>query len=131
MGNKLLVALLVPLCCCAPAAAADTLESRFQSQIRPFVEQYCAGCHGSRKPKGDLDLSRDTSVGEVATHLGHWQRVLERLRADEMPPEDAPRRPTAEERTAVVAWARELRQREARRQAGDQALRDTLASVLL
>src|SRR5207247_1290569 len=45
--------------------------------------------------------------------------VLDRLRADEMPPEDAPRRPAPEERAEVVAWLGELRDDVARRHAGD------------
>ena len=36
-----------------------------------------------------------------------------------MPPEDAPRQPEADERAAVVAWIRDLRDREAQRNAGD------------
>ncbi len=36
-----------------------------------------------------------------------------------MPPDDAPRQPAADERAAVVAWIRDLRDRETRRNAGD------------
>jgi hypothetical protein len=36
-----------------------------------------------------------------------------------MPPEDASRQPAADEREAVITWVRELREREARRNAGD------------
>src|SRR5262249_11360557 len=48
-----------------------------------------------------------------------WQLVLERLQAEEMPPEEAPRHPEPGERAAVVAWMRDLRDREAKRHAGD------------
>ena len=36
-----------------------------------------------------------------------------------MPPDDAPRQPAADERAAVVGWIRDLRDREAQRDAGD------------
>src|SRR5947209_857135 len=36
-----------------------------------------------------------------------------------MPPEDAPRQPSAAERAAVVGWINELREDQARRDAGD------------
>src|SRR5438874_1217559 len=42
-----------------------------------------------------------------------------RLQAEEMPPDDAPRHPAPEERAAVVAWVRDLRDHETRRRAGD------------
>jgi hypothetical protein len=45
--------------------------------------------------------------------------VLERLETQEMPPEDAPHRPKVEERNAVIAWVRSLRDHEAERAAGD------------
>jgi hypothetical protein len=99
--------------------AADSLEHQFSAQVRPFLERYCFSCHGSDKPEASLDLARYASVTAVASHPRPWGRVLERLRAEEMPPEDAPRQPTPEERAAVVAWVRELRDREERRSAGD------------
>ncbi|HZV04790.1 MAG TPA: DUF1592 domain-containing protein [Gemmataceae bacterium] len=97
----------------------DSLESRFSSRVRPFLERYCFSCHGEKKQKAHLDLSRDSTVHAVANNTRQWERVLERLQADEMPPEEASRQPKPEERAAVVAWIRELRDREARRNAGD------------
>ncbi len=45
--------------------------------------------------------------------------VLQRLHAEEMPPEDAPRQPEAAERAAVIAWINAVRDDEAERHAGD------------
>jgi mono/diheme cytochrome c family protein len=103
----------------APTAKADPLEQRFSAQVQPFVEHYCVSCHGPEKHKGSLDLSHDSTVAAVAQNAGQWERVLERLRAEEMPPAKAPRRPTADERAAVVAWIRDVQEREERRNAGD------------
>jgi hypothetical protein len=44
---------------------------------------------------------------------------MERLEAEEMPPEKAVRHPNPHERRAVLEWLRELREQEARRTAGD------------
>jgi hypothetical protein len=101
------------------AAPADPLEQRFATQVDPFLKRYCFSCHGSRKPEGDLDLRRAATVPAVTKDPRTWRRVLERLQAREMPPEDAARRPNADERTAVIAWIRDLRERETRRDAGD------------
>ena len=48
--------------------------------------------------------------------MGDGPRTVARA---EMPPEEAPRRPKADERAAVIAWIRDLRNREVARNAGD------------
>jgi len=102
-----------------PPSADDPLEERFTTRVRPFLERYCYGCHGPEKHKAALDLSRDSTLTAIASNLHRWEQVLDRLRAEEMPPESAPRRPEADERAEVVAWIRDLRDRETRRNVGD------------
>jgi hypothetical protein len=105
----------------ASATADDTLEHRFSTHVQPFLSRYCFGCHGPKKQKAALDLSRDATVLAIADNPGRWEMVLERLKAREMPPEKA-RQPKADERSAVVAWIEELRDREAARSAGDPGM---------
>ncbi len=112
------IALLLSLVLAA-GAQADALEDRFSSQVKPFLERYCYSCHGATKPKAMLDLSRDTTVPAVVANARRWEQVLERLHAEEMPPAGAKDRPKADERAAVIAWLRELIDREAVRNAGD------------
>jgi hypothetical protein len=100
-------------------ASLATLEQRFKVRVRPFLEHYCFSCHGPTKQKAKLDLSRDATVTAVAHYVRQWGLVLERLQAEEMPPDNAPRRPDPAERAAVIAWIRDLRNEEARRNAGD------------
>ena len=94
-------------------AQKNALEQQYKAKVQPFVERYCIFCHGAKKPKAQLDLSLDMSVAAIVKNIHRWEQVLERLEANEMPPEDAPKRPTKDERTAVIAWLRELRDREA------------------
>jgi hypothetical protein len=108
-----------PLAEASPASPPDPLEHQFSTHVRPFLQRYCFACHGSKKPEADLDLSRDATVSAVAKNARSWDLVLERLQSQEMPPEDAPRRPEPDERAAAIAWLRDLRDREARRNAGD------------
>ena len=61
------------------------LGHRFSAQVQPFVQRDCSSCHGSKKPKAHLDLSRDTTIAKAAEHLGHWQARSERIQAKEMP----------------------------------------------
>lgn len=97
------------------ASANDPLQRRFASDVQPFVDRYCVSCHSGKKPKAALDLSRDLAKRGVT----QWEPVLERLQAKEMPPANAPHQPKPAERGAVITWIRELRDREARRNAGD------------
>jgi Protein of unknown function (DUF1592)/Protein of unknown function (DUF1588)/Protein of unknown function (DUF1585)/Protein of unknown function (DUF1587)/Protein of unknown function (DUF1595)/Planctomycete cytochrome C len=101
------------------APQADKFEQQFSTQVKPFLERYCVSCHGSKKPKAGLDLTRDATVNAIAKNERQWELVLQRLQAEEMPPESAPRHPKANERAAVVAWIRDMRDREAKRNAGD------------
>jgi hypothetical protein len=100
-------------------SAAEQLESRFATRVQPFLQRYCFTCHGSKKQEGELDLSRDSTVAAIAKNARSWRRVLERLQAQEMPPEEAPRHPKPDERAAVIDWLRDLRHQEIQRNAGD------------
>src|SRR5205085_1025930 len=98
------------------------LECRFSTRVQPFLERYCFSCHGGAKPKAMLDLTRDTTVAHIAKNARQWELVLHRLHDNEMPPEGAPRQPTADERGAVIAFVRDLRDHEAQRNAGDPGI---------
>jgi hypothetical protein len=103
----------------AQASPADLLQHRFSTEVQPFLQRYCFACHGPKKHKAGLDLSRDATVSAIINNARQWETVLERLQAEEMPPEDAPQRPEAKERAAVVAWIRDLLDFESQRTAGD------------
>jgi mono/diheme cytochrome c family protein len=102
-------------------AGADEipLERRFEAFVQPFLKGQCLGCHGPKKQEGKLDLSGDASVAAIVKNHRVWDLVLERIEADEMPPEDAPNQPTRDDRRAVVEWIKAVRDREAARNAGD------------
>jgi Protein of unknown function (DUF1592)/Protein of unknown function (DUF1588)/Protein of unknown function (DUF1587)/Protein of unknown function (DUF1585)/Protein of unknown function (DUF1595)/Planctomycete cytochrome C len=106
----------------APAAiGADevSLDRGFETVVQPFLKSQCLGCHGAKKQEGKLDLSGDASVEAIVKNHKVWDLVLERLETEEMPPDVAPRQPTKEERGAVVAWIKALRDSEALKHAGD------------
>lgn len=90
--------------------------------MQPFFERYCFGCHGPKKHKADLDLTRETTAEAIARNLRPWELVRARLEGEEMPPEDASRQPGKQERSAAVAWLRDLIDREAQRNAGDPGI---------
>jgi hypothetical protein len=94
-------------------------DAAFSREIRPFVESYCVKCHNSAKAKGDLDLSSFQDVKSILADDKRWELVMARLKAGEMPPENAKKQPADKERRAVIAWIESLRDFEANRNAGD------------
>ena len=119
-----LIALLLVLgTIAAPSLRAATignsdLERRFTQTVRPFLARYCVGCHGGATPAGQLDLALYTSMDAVVRDSVHWNLLIERLTAREMPPKQAPQ-PAAEVRQEVIDWVRAVRMNEAQKNAGD------------
>src|SRR5713101_3348932 len=70
------------------------LERCFAETVHPFLETYCFTCHGAEKQKGKLDLRPYSTREAVAKGYRQWDVVLEKLKAGEMPPEEAKRHPT-------------------------------------
>ena len=87
--------------------------------MQPFLKNYCFSCHGEKKQEAKLDLSVVKSLAAVVNNHRLWDAVLERLEAEEMPPDKAPRQPTADERRTVIEWIEAVREDDARRNAGD------------
>lgn len=94
-------------------------DAAFGREIRPFVQTYCVKCHNAAKAKGDLDLSVFQNVKSILADDKRWELVMARLKAGEMPPENAKKQPADKERRAVIAWIESLRDFEANRNAGD------------
>jgi mono/diheme cytochrome c family protein len=113
----------IALSSAAAAESADKvelgLERTFREIVLPFVATHCGECHADGAAEGDLDLGAFATIGDVTAGHQRWNLVLERLAAEEMPPEEASSQPTREERAAVVGWIRELRSHMAAKNAGD------------
>ncbi len=95
------------------------LEKQFVETVHPFLEANCYSCHGKDQPKAKLELTAYGSLADVEQGQKTWGTVLERLEAKEMPPEEAKKQPTDDERKAVVDWIHSLREFIAKRDAGD------------
>src|SRR2546430_13756809 len=102
-----------------PHSADGELARRFSTQVKPFLERYCISCHRGARPKGGLDLTRASAFRNETLPS---EEVPQRLEANEMPPESAPRHPEPAERAAVVAWLRDWRAFETERNSGDPGI---------
>jgi len=102
-----------------PAQPSDAaLRRQFNETVRPFVTQYCFGCHGTKTPAAQFDLRLYSTMETVTADLSRWRQMHEKLSAGQMPPAKVPQPPAAL-RKQVVDWIQEVTRREALKHAGD------------
>jgi len=85
----------------AGSARAQGTASFQPERLSGFVEKHCAKCHGADEPEADLRLDNVSPHILRDKTVGTWRRVLDALRAGDMPPEGEPR-PDAAELKAIV-----------------------------
>lgn len=96
--------LLLLLALPAISRAAD-IASSYEKSVLPVLSAHCTKCHGGKAPEAKLDLAGPRTVEQLRQINQHWFRVLQRVEAGTMPPEDEkPLSPA--ERTAIASWIR-------------------------
>tara|TARA_B100000212_G_scaffold340589_2_gene321600 strand:- start:10970 stop:13495 length:2526 start_codon:yes stop_codon:yes gene_type:complete len=82
--------------------AADTALPLFVSE---FVSEYCIGCHGGEKQKGDRRLDGLSANVFDESNLTMLEEVLDMLNLGEMPPDEKKvRQPSQEETRQMIDW---------------------------
>jgi hypothetical protein len=79
------------------ALQADAKKS-FQDRVTPFVSTYCVDCHGKKKRKGGINFLPALKNPGDAAFSNHWKQSLTNVKAHDMPPDEADKQPTDEER---------------------------------
>ncbi|MGV2335866.1 MAG UNVERIFIED_CONTAM: DUF1592 domain-containing protein [Planctomycetaceae bacterium] len=69
----------------------------FSAVGQPFLQKYCIGCHNQQEKNAELSLESLVDSAAVVQQRRVTDKVLRVLSAGEMPPQDAPVRPTGEE----------------------------------
>ena len=89
----------------ADRKAFEANMTMYESDVKPFLEKHCIGCHGPKKLEGDLALDLlDADMKESAS-AARWAVVREKIATGEMPPDDKPT-PSDTEINKVVDWIR-------------------------
>ncbi len=96
----------LPQCAAAEPAATQTAAGD-ESSPRQFVESYCIACHDDATKAGGLTLA-SLSAAPLADNAAAWERVIRKLSARQMPPDEEPRPPEHEYRAAITALAKTL-----------------------
>ena len=99
----------------APPAQGDA----FATSVKPFLQTYCYGCHGGNQPAAGFDLTSYTTQDSVVGDQRHWNLVLTRLKAGEMPPSQARQQPTPVQRQSVIDWIERTGAEDAKRHPND------------
>ncbi len=82
---------------------ASVKASKFDSEIKPLLSQYCYECHNDKRAKADLSLEMFKTVGDAQKNPVVWEKVLHNVRSGEMPPSKKPQ-PSLAERDKVMQW---------------------------
>lgn len=85
------------------AAAASTLAA---AKPPALFQQYCFECHGNKEAKAELSIERLLALPSVGAHADAWETIAAMVETGQMPPDDAPKLPSDQERKAAAAWVR-------------------------
>jgi len=96
---------LVLACSLAVPAGASSLsgEAGFAASLQPFVARNCRLCHNPQLKNASLDFDAYPNAAAVIAAPEVWEKVVEKLRTGQMPPQPLPR-PDAAELEAAAAW---------------------------
>ena len=93
----------------AQAADRTALASTYDKDIKPLLSTYCYKCHGPDKQKADINFSLYAD-GDAAMHVHKvWKLCLEKMEAQEMPPEKEAKRPSEIEVGRITGWIRAVK----------------------
>src|SRR5262245_20597859 len=103
-------------------AARPTPPDAFDSTVKPFLQTYCYGCHRGNQPAAGFDLTTYDSQDAVLADPRHWNLVLARLKAGEMPPSQSRQQPAAAQRQSIIDWIVAVNAEEAKRHPNDPGI---------
>ncbi len=103
----------------AEPAGFQEIAKEYDSQTKGLLKQFCVTCHSTAKQEGELDLERFATLGDVRRDTREWLKVVEMLDNAEMPPKDAPKQPSVEQKKQLRNWIERYLNAEALANAGD------------
>ncbi len=81
---------------------ADT-EKMFHDRVVPFIKSYCLKCHSNKRPtEAGVNFSPAIKEPGHAAFSQQWKKAMARVKTHDMPPEDAEKQPTDEDREMFV-----------------------------
>ena len=102
-------------CTAEPADDADfaalQVDARksFKEVVTPFVDNYCTRCHGQDRQKGGINFGPALKNPGQTASSQRWKQAVANVKSHDMPPEDAKKQPTDEERQKFLDGIRKIK----------------------
>ncbi|HEY0708600.1 MAG TPA: DUF1587 domain-containing protein, partial [Polyangia bacterium] len=77
----------------------------YERDIKPILVKHCYECHGEGGSRGEVALDRHTTFEQLRQDTKLWDRVVDNVRNDLMPPPKQPRL-SADEQAKLISWVR-------------------------
>jgi Protein of unknown function (DUF1592)/Protein of unknown function (DUF1588)/Protein of unknown function (DUF1585)/Protein of unknown function (DUF1595)/Protein of unknown function (DUF1587)/Cytochrome C oxidase, cbb3-type, subunit III len=86
------------------AALQAETKKVFEDRVSPFFKNYCTDCHGIYRMEGGINFAPALASPGASSSAKTWKQALANIKAHDMPPDDAKKQPTDEERQMFVDW---------------------------
>ncbi len=84
------------------AALQATAKESFKGKAVPFIKSYCLRCHSSARTKGGVNFQPALANPGDSAFSKQWKQAFANVHTHDMPPDEAPKQPTDEERQAFM-----------------------------
>lgn len=84
--------------------AAGTTEEFWQSELQPFLQQYCYDCHSGEGSEADVDFEVYSAESNLSDQRPRWNQVRGMIEIGAMPPADHDSQPDRAEREKIADW---------------------------
>jgi hypothetical protein len=91
------------------AALRADARKTFKEHVEPFVKAYCTKCHGGGRAKANVNLEVALKDPGRGTAFLQWKKSVAHVRVHDMPPADAAKQPTEDERLQFIRWVGKLK----------------------
>src|SRR5262245_30673985 len=80
-------------------ADKEEAEKYFRDRVSPFIKTYCLDCHSNKRPtEAGVNFSPALNSPGHAAFSELWKKATARVKAHDMPPDDAKKQPADADR---------------------------------
>jgi hypothetical protein len=102
--------LAASLVCWGVTWSAPQLVAAEPASIAPVLQQYCFDCHGNEEAAAGINLERLAANQSFAVDFRKWQQAVDKLKEQQMPPQEADQPDEADRRRLLDGIRNGLRE---------------------